>query len=246
MHIALADGNPGDRKQMERLLGRESDKRMSSTGVLYTETFGSMRALLENPIIYDAYFLDLEDEDYDSLIIASELRKKNISSTIVLTASNKEKAEEMGLKNICYLGKPVKVAELSGLLDKLIEECKKNKIPTIEFRNREEAFYLVRDDICYMQGDRYRIHIHMKNGEVKVAEGFIENVWTEVKNCGLFAPINGKTIVNLGRIKEKKVGRCIMCEDSVLHLSVSYARMLKEYTDKYNMIFADKNIEKEV
>ncbi len=37
MHLAVCDDNIADRKQTERLLGRESDQRINSTGVLYVE-----------------------------------------------------------------------------------------------------------------------------------------------------------------------------------------------------------------
>ena len=33
MHLAICDDHMADRKQMERLLGRESDRRLNTTGV---------------------------------------------------------------------------------------------------------------------------------------------------------------------------------------------------------------------
>ena len=39
MHLAVCDDNIADRKQMERLLGRESDRRLNTTGVLYVDSF---------------------------------------------------------------------------------------------------------------------------------------------------------------------------------------------------------------
>ena len=50
MHIAICDDNVADRKQLERLLKRESDKRASSTGIIYADSFGNASALLANPI----------------------------------------------------------------------------------------------------------------------------------------------------------------------------------------------------
>ena len=46
-YIAVCDDNMADRKQMERLLGRESDIRLNDTGVLYIDSYGSEDALLK-------------------------------------------------------------------------------------------------------------------------------------------------------------------------------------------------------
>ena len=53
MHLAVCDDNIADRKQMERLLGRESDRRLNTTGILYMDSFGNKEAILTTPMIYD-------------------------------------------------------------------------------------------------------------------------------------------------------------------------------------------------
>ena len=45
MHIAICDDNIADRKQLERLLKRESDKRKAKTGLLFADSFGNCRIL---------------------------------------------------------------------------------------------------------------------------------------------------------------------------------------------------------
>lgn len=48
MHIAVCDDNVADRKQLERLLGRESDSRKADTGVfirILMETALSLAAI---------------------------------------------------------------------------------------------------------------------------------------------------------------------------------------------------------
>ena len=58
MHLAICDDHMADRKQMERLLGRESDRRLNTTGVLYVDSFGRKDSILVTPMIYDAIFMD--------------------------------------------------------------------------------------------------------------------------------------------------------------------------------------------
>ena len=50
MHLAICDDHMADRKQMERLLGRESDRRLNTTGVLYVDSFGSKESILTTPM----------------------------------------------------------------------------------------------------------------------------------------------------------------------------------------------------
>ena len=54
LHIAICDDNIADRKQLERLLKRESDKRAAVSGIVYTDSFGNAVARLANPMQYDA------------------------------------------------------------------------------------------------------------------------------------------------------------------------------------------------
>ena len=62
MHLAVCDDNIADRKQMERLLGRESDRRLNTTGVLYVDSFGNRSAILSTPMIYDGLFMDMVED----------------------------------------------------------------------------------------------------------------------------------------------------------------------------------------
>ena len=59
MHIAICDDNIADRKQTERLLGRESDRRAKTDNVLYIDSFGKQESVLVSPMIYDMFFIDM-------------------------------------------------------------------------------------------------------------------------------------------------------------------------------------------
>ena len=86
LYIALCDTNFADRKQMERLLNRESDKRLNSC-VFYMDTYGSPDALLGNPRVYDAYFLDIPSEEYSAYDLAKDIQAKGILSPIIFCNS---------------------------------------------------------------------------------------------------------------------------------------------------------------
>ena len=77
MHIAICDDNIADRKQSERLLSRESDKRIHTTGNLYVDSYGNVEALLKSPQRYDLFFIDMTDLPPHGIILHQlpQLRK---------------------------------------------------------------------------------------------------------------------------------------------------------------------------
>jgi len=122
MHIAVLDDNIADRKQIERLLDRESDRRKSTTGNLYTDTFGAVDAFLSSPRQYDFFMIDLNDGVSLSAEIAFKIRDLGIKVPICFFKSEKEFAgiENMPA-NVLFLEKPVKVSELSSLIDEVLK-----------------------------------------------------------------------------------------------------------------------------
>ena len=229
MYIALADSSVGDRKQMERLLERESDKRVNTTGVFYIETFGSSDALLKSPTVYDAYFLDVTDKGNTSYEIAKAIREKGILSPIVFCISTIDyhNSGEM-LPNSVFINKPIKVAELSLVLDQILKQKEDNLIPTIEFRDNNESFYLEESDIMYMQGENYTIKIFMPDGRIRTANGFIDNIWNNLVAFDNFFPINNKTIVNASYIKELNGLSAVMKDGTRLKMSLMHLKKIKD------------------
>lgn len=234
MYIALADSSVGDRKQMERLLERESDKRNSTTGVLYVETFGSSVALLNSPTVYDAYFLDVTDKGNNAYDIACAIRKKGILSPIVYCISSIDyhNCGEM-LPNSVFINKPVKVAELSLVLDQILKQKQDNLIPTIEFRDSKESFYLEEKDIEYIKGENYTITIVLENGTVRTASGFINNVWNELVGFDSFIPVNNKTIINARYIEQVSGTNIILKDGSRIKMNLLHSLEIINKINKY-------------
>lgn len=233
MHIALADSSPGDRKQMERLLSRESDKRKDTTGVFYIETYGSSASLLATPTVYDAYFLDVTDEGNNSLDIALRIREKGIVKPIVFCRSIDFLTGKELPANSFIIEKPIKVDDLSRLLDEVIEHNEKNRIPTIEFRNNKESYYLEERSIEYIKGEKYSVRIFMADGSEKTATGYIENVYSSVKGYDAFLPINNKTIVNMNHVTEFGFLSCFMESGIKLHIAFRYRKLVRSRLRKF-------------
>ena len=196
--IALCDTNFADRKQMERLLERESDKRLDSC-VFYMDTYGNKDALLSNPRTYDAYFLDMPDETYSAYDLAKDIRLKDIVSPIIFCNSTMD-YHTCGreLPNCFFMNKPILVAELSDILDEIIQQKTENYVPTVEVRYMSEVHYLTEKEIvyCESQGHSRIMSIHLQDKTVIKAENFIDNFATELTPLGAFFIANKNTLIN--------------------------------------------------
>ena len=81
MHVAICDDNIAERKQMERLLGRLSDKIAAQSEPLYIDSFGNPEALLEAQLHYSVYFIDLVNSQLDGQNINGyEMAKRLLDS----------------------------------------------------------------------------------------------------------------------------------------------------------------------
>ncbi|MBR6237611.1 MAG: hypothetical protein IKQ83_01000 [Lachnospiraceae bacterium] len=234
LHIALCDSDPGDRKQMERLLSRESDKRLPVTGGFYTDTFGGVEAILRSPMLYDVYFLDSTDPLCDSYQIAKAIRDKGILSPIVYCISSIDYRQSGPmLPNCVFMNKPIKVADLSLVLDEIITQKKENYIPTIELRNQYETFYLEAKNVLYFSGNGYSVDVHLTDGSIRQATAFLDSLWRDLYSFPVFQIISPTTIVNTMYIA--KLGpMSVLMRDSTKHsVKSKYFANLKKKMANY-------------
>lgn len=237
LHIALCDTNFADRKQMERLLTRESDKRLS-TCVFYMETFGSRDALLDNPRVYDAYFLDLADTSYSAYDLAKEIQAKGILSPIIFCSStiNYRECGDL-LPNSVFLDKPIQVKELSLILDEIIIQKREQYIPTVELRNATEVFYLTEKEIVYCEEKTKarKLLIHTSDGGIKEAEGSILNLYTELIPMDHFFVANKNVLANARYVKDLTLLHVILDDGTSLRLTHTGKKEVLDKKKRANM-----------
>lgn len=167
MHIAICDDNVADRKQLERLLCRESDKRKADTGVFYTDSFGDADALGKNPMPYDLFFLDFISDSENGFTFALKLRSIGVTAPIVLCSSKINYLSRMtsaeNPSDFMHLNKPIIVSELCQVLDKAIQ-MQQSRVPTIELRSEKDTLYVKEDDIVYAVSEGLFVHVFLNNG----------------------------------------------------------------------------------
>lgn len=207
MHIAICDDNVGDRKQLERLLKRESDKRIHSSGVLYIDSYGNPSKLLSAPLHYDAYYIDIcFTEGIAVSEIISSLIATGVSSPIILCCSNINYREQSFPENVIFLDKPIKVSELSDSLDYSLK-IKNSAEVLLELRTQKETLYVTEDKILYaIEHDRH-CDIHLTDGQIIEVVTTVSNLFSDWEaHESFFCPsnkvlLNGRHIIALGFFK---------------------------------------------
>lgn len=204
MHIAICDDNIADRKQLERLLKRESDKRMNTTGSFYTDSFGNCDALAKNNMLYDLFFIDMVNEEPDGLTFAASLVKSGVHVPIVLCSSKIDyPAKASSLPdcpdNLIYLEKPIKTAELSRVLDRAVVLLSQ-KTPTIELRSETDTHYVTEDDIVYAVSMGRYVHVFLKDEtEIPILTDMY-NFYDEVSMYSHMVLLNEHTMFNIAHM----------------------------------------------
>lgn len=206
MHIAVCDDNVADRKQLERLLSRESDRRKADTGVFYTDSFGDRNALISNPMSYDLFFLDLISGEENGLTIALKLREIGVTAPIVLCSSSINYLEEAVLIeapsiDFMHLNKPILTAELRDILDKALD-MQQNRIPTIELRSDKDTFYVKEDDIIYAVSEGNYVNVFLQNGITVPVVTNMENFYQAVSVYTHMFLLNRKSLINIAYLEE--------------------------------------------
>ena len=249
MHLAVCDDNIADRKQMERLLGRESDRRLNTTGVLYVDSFGNRSAILSTPMIYDGLFMDMVEDGCNAAEIARELRNAGNTLPIIFCCSKINYREETDLPDNCFfMDKPIQPAELTEVVETLLT-IKNSQEKRMEFRTDTEAFYLTEEEIMYAYPDDRHVRIHLANGgnrecvanmlnfsatlgfdidysargTTKLDLGFIR-----VSESGLLAMIGCSAVINLKYVDKVSAFHLTMTDGHKIKIAPSSKKALRQ------------------
>lgn len=233
MHIAVCDDNIADRKQTERLLGRQSDRFFKETGErLWIDSYGNVDAFMHYPQMYDGLLIDMRNEEPTGFEIARMLVKEGVVRPIVLLVSTidyRKQYEESGLSipNLKFIDKPLKVAELTALMDE-ISALRGEEEPTLELRGKDGTVYARKDDIICVRKKGSALNIYLADGNLVT---IIEDIYNFYEQCVIFpqlCPVNDLSIINVNHIKNTSFGRVTMDNGETFSISFSYRNSIKE------------------
>lgn len=227
MHIAICDDNVADRKQLERLLKKESDKRAATTGILYTDSYGNASALLSNPMQYDAFFIDMcETIGVSALSIATELTARGVSAPLILCCSKVNYREQDFPGNTLFLDKPIRTSELSASIDHALR-IKARTCPLIELREDKDTIYVTEADILYAVEEGRLTKVTLADGRSVNLNTSAANFFSEVENHPSFLQPSVRTVINCRHVRRLGFHKAVMTDGTVFKIAgscMAYAR----------------------
>ncbi|MCL2254195.1 MAG: hypothetical protein FWC09_07095 [Lachnospiraceae bacterium] len=233
MHIAVCDDNIAERKQTERLLNRESDRRKTDTRVLYIRSYGHEEALLNAPMQYDLFLIDMTNSDINGLDLALKLLETGITAPIILCVSTIDYRKAYTRlanppRNIFFIDKPLKVLELTEILDRMIE-LNQNITKTIELRTDAKTFYLNENDIICGVCRVFSTDIYLNDGSVIRVNGNMLNFFSEICTYPAFYLLTKKVFVNTDHINKYSFFKLSLSNGQKFSLSITTSNRLKKH-----------------
>lgn len=255
MHIAICDDNIADRKQMERLLERASDRRIHTTGVFYIDSYGNVDAVMRSPMLYDAFFIDMTSGPVNGFQLARRLIDAGVTAPIVLCIStinyravidaaiadvpedaversNHEILRRQLQTQIQYLNKPIRVAELEEMLDLAIAR-KAETVPTIELRGEKDTLYVYEDEILYAEKNGNYAHVVLTQSREIDLLSSMRNLYSQVAEFEHFFPISEQVFVNVAFIEKLTLLKLTMKNGASFTVSPFELSLIKKAIEVY-------------
>lgn len=209
MHIAVCDDNIADRKQLERLLERESDKRIATSGNLYIDSFGSVGALLHAPMMYDLFLIDYHSEGLNGVDVLNRLRKAGVTAPVVLLSGQTDYKSYATLPaNVSHLQKPILKADLADMISKSLD-YQATLRPPIAIQGEGTTLYYPEEQIATIFENNHMIYLHLTDGTVQSLLGKLADVEHTIEANPHFAKA-GKIIVNFTLVTKVNAGKLLL------------------------------------
>ncbi len=247
MHIAVFDDNIADRKQMERLLKRQSDRyQKEGKEHFYIDSFGNKEALMRLPQLYDIIFIDMclpesETEHFkNGLDVAKALFEAGGIKNVVMCSSKynyRALAAAEGMEDkMLYIDKPIRVSDLEAILTES-EIRIGDPVPTLEVRGETDTIYAHEDDIiCAKAEGLYKVIVYFTGGRELTIISDIYNLYEQCTIFKAICPVSQTAMLNVNHIVSETFGSATMDNDMVIKVSPLFKSNIK----KVRKILADE------
>lgn len=197
MHIAICDDNVADRKHLERLLSRESDKRIGTPDILYVDSYGDKEHFLRNPMMYDMIFMDMTSTPTVAEEIIRQLMKLGLDAPLILYSSKIDYTTFKTLpETVIHRKKPYISDSLPELL-KLGDAHVRGNIETIPIPCEDGIHYVPKNDIYYCMPSQSGYVIGVQNNTLLQFSGDISEFQILALPYREFYRATKKVIVNM-------------------------------------------------
>ncbi len=201
VYIAICDNNIADRKQLERLLTREKDRRLAENyDVLYIDSFGSEEALMATPVKYDIFFIDITEGADNGMEIAKKLRGRGITAPIVLCESTISYTSYVNApEELIFIEKPINKGQVSHLVDVALDWAGR-KTPLVEIRCKNETRFIKHTELVRaIPSDKFSARLCLSDGEFLDMSESVDSLERQCRTYGCFIRCK-KDLVNIYHI----------------------------------------------
>lgn len=243
LYIAICDDHVADRKQFERLLGREKDERLKDSLVLYIDSFGSSEALLNAQIRYDLLLIDVTnglsepvEQVANGMDIAKQLRGLGLNSPIALCSSAIDYTSygNPPAVDITYLTKPVSAGQLSHLINVALEK-QKTQEPLIEIRGKKDTCNVTQREIVYAREKDNLTEVCLVSSGDFIMLGKLRALIQQLSDPTAFGYCGRDCIVNFAHVEEMQKNAFVMDNKDVLHFHLIQRHELKNALIQYQL-----------
>ena len=235
MHVAVCDDNVADRKQMERLLDRESDKRNAAHGTgLYIDSYGDEKAIFAHPMLYDVFYIDMcRTEGVSGEDVCKRLIAEGVTSPIYMCISEIDyRSMELHSNQVRFLDKPIKTAELCASLDEAYN-IKQSAIPRIEFRAKEGTIYVTEPEILRATESGRNVHVQLTDGRTVTISDTCMNLFGSLEQFETFFAPNEKLILNGRHMARIDLFTILMTDGKKHRVSLACRKYAKQVFGKF-------------
>ena len=197
MHVAICDDNVADRKHMERLLSRESDKRSGTTNILYIDSYGNKDHFLsDNPLKYNIIFMDMCSEPGIVEEILEYLEKASYNAPIVLYSSKIDYTAIPNLPEFVVHAKKPYIADPLPEYLKLGDEHVTKIIATVSVHQDSVISKIPKDSIMYALPGGTGSILYLADGEPVTIDESISELHQVFEPYEEFERVNKQSIAN--------------------------------------------------
>ena len=220
MHVAICDDNVADRKHIERLLSRESDKRAGSTNILYIDSYGNKDHFLSgNPLKYNIIFMDMCSEPGIVEEILEYLERAGYNAPLILYSSKIDYTAIPDLPSyIIHAKKPYITEPLPDYLS-LGDANAAQSIVTVFIHKESIINEVPKDSIMYALQKETGCTLYLSDGAPVTVDEPIGDLRQIFEPFEEFKRVNKNSIVNFKYVSKVNLFTIIMKDTTRFFMS---------------------------
>ena len=196
MHIAICDDNVADRKHLERLLSRESDKRAGTPNILYVDSYGEKMHFLANPLKYNLIFMDMSTEPGIVEFIIEHLNAMGYHAPLVLYSDKIDYTQIPNLPDyVVHAQKPYIPDPLPEFLA-LGDANVTGHVVTVSVHKDSVLTHIPKYMIMYAVEENDACRLHLTDGTSVAVDERIDELRQLFEPYEEFARVNRSSIAN--------------------------------------------------